>query len=184
MRRFIPLFLMALAALTFTSSASAQDSSEQARMSRELACLVGSWTGSGQVQMGGQEVPVEFEYTCRSAGGGAGVACHLEMTGMEGFTYQSDDLWGYDAGRGLVHWYTVTNAGETHDHSGRVDGRTFRATYVGRREGSPMRENVRFSFNSQNELTFSSVVFVDHQRVESFAGAVTKEARRAQADVH
>jgi hypothetical protein len=133
--------------------------------------------------MGDTEHSVQLTYTCRSAAAGSGVTCHLEMTGIPGFTYESTDLWGYDPGSGSVHWFTVSNAGETHDHRGQIDGNAFAASYVGRREGQPMRENVRFAFAGHDNISFRSVVFVARQQVESFTGTMSKErARSAQAD--
>ena len=38
------------------------------------------------------------------AAGGSGVACKLRMTGIPGLpAYELDDLYGYNAGDGLVH---------------------------------------------------------------------------------
>ncbi len=179
MRRISQCFLVLVILAAPAAAAAQEPSPEQARVLENLSCLVGTWTGEGTVQMGDTEHSVSFAYTCRAAAAGAGVTCHLEMTGIPGFTYEANDLWGYDPGTNSVHWFTVSNAGETHDHRGRIDGRSFFATYVGRREGQPMRENVRFAFTDQNSVSFSSVVYVAHTRIESFSGSMTKERPRS-----
>lgn len=159
--------------------------SAQAKVIKDLDCLVGTWSGVGQSQEGAETHTVHFEYTCKESSGGFGVSCHLTMTGIPGFTYQSDDLWGYDPGGGKVHWYTVTNAGETHDHAGVIEGNAFVAAYVGRQDGKPMRENIRMEFHGDNELSFSSVVYVAHHRTQSLTGTATRQgANDAQASGH
>ena len=177
MRRIDSLSAL-LGTLTILGSATASAQGETPQAVTDLQCLIGTWTGLGQVEMGSDTHDVRIEYTCRGAAGGAGVACHVTMTGIEGFTYEADDLWGYDPGSGRVHWFTVSNAGETHDHAGVIVNNAFAGTYVGRRENAGMRENVRFRFDRDNRLVASSVVYVAHQRVEALDVTMTREAPR------
>lgn len=86
-----------------------------------IRSLIGNWTGKGSVTSEGKTHPVTATWDCVESAGGAGVRCKFVMTGIPGFTYQFDDLWGYSAQDGLTHWYVVTNAGEVHDHRGHFD---------------------------------------------------------------
>lgn len=161
--------------------ASAQPSREQ--VLEDLSCLVGSWTGEGTVEADGETHAVRFQYTCRSASAGAAVSCRLVVTGLGDAAYESSDLWGHDPGTGAVHWFTVTNAGETHDHRGRIGRDSFVGTYVGRRDGRPMRENVRLQFHGRDRFDIRSVVFVNRERVEAVTVTASRQApRHAQTD--
>ena len=175
MNRIRNLALMTACAWLVATTAWADEPGAPPRQARELECLIGTWAGDGTVEMGGQEHAVQINYSCRRAAGGFGIACHLTMTGIPGFTYELDDLWGYDPGSGRIHWYTVTNAGETHDHQGHADRTSFRGSYVGRREGRPMRENVSFVFDGNDRFTVRSTVYVARQRVESVVATIARE---------
>ena len=69
----------------------------------------------------GKTHAVTMTYDCVESAGAAGVRCTSKILGLPGFTYAFDDLWGYSTADGLAHWYTVTNAGEVHDHRGHLD---------------------------------------------------------------
>jgi len=134
----------------------------------ELKCLVGTWTGSGKFAAGKDRAQVTAHYECRESSGGFGVACHGEITGVPGMaSYQWDDLWGFDPDSGKVHWFTVTNAGETHDHSGMPKGRKWNGVWQGSREGKPMVERVEFAFKNAKSFRASSHVEVDGKAAES-----------------
>jgi hypothetical protein len=110
--------LVALSALVAT--ASAQDA-KPAPQVEAIRSLIGNWTGKGSVTSEGKTHPVTVTYDCAESAGAAGVKCRFSMSGLPGFTYQFDDLWGYSSQDGLTHWYVVTNAGEVHDHRGHLD---------------------------------------------------------------
>ena len=63
--------------------------------------------------------------------------CSLEMTGAPGMgTYAETDLFGYEPNSDTFHWYSVTNAGETHDHVAKAgDGSKIQWVYTGSQEG-------------------------------------------------
>jgi hypothetical protein len=55
-----------------------------------------------------------------------------------------DDLWGYSEVDKLVHWYTVTNAGEVHDHRGHLDANGGLVQFDGPMEGKLFTETITF----------------------------------------
>lgn len=112
MRSFLLLAVLAAPALA--------DTKPPAQLG-EIKKLIGSWSGKGSLTSEGKTHAVTMTYSCVESSGGAGVRCTASILGIPGFTYQFDDLWGYSAKDGLVHWYTVTNAGEVHDHRGHLD---------------------------------------------------------------
>lgn len=131
---------------------------DPAQIAKDLQCLVGSWKGTGTMTMAdGKVANVQLAYDCKSAAGGSGVACHLRMTGVPGLsTYESDDLYGYNPGDGLVHWFTITNAGETHDHRGSIDGNAFNGLYEGPQDGKLFQEQVSIQFINDKKVRIRS----------------------------
>jgi hypothetical protein len=86
-----------------------------------IKSLIGKWTGNGTIQSEGKTHKVTMSWDCVAAAGGTGAKCKASIVGIPGFTYEFDDLWALSPADGLVHWYTITNAGEVHDHQGHLD---------------------------------------------------------------
>jgi hypothetical protein len=112
--------LIALTLACSSSSAVADDSAPSPSM-QAIKRNIGNWSGKGSITSDGKTHDVKMTWRCVDAAAGAGVRCHGEITGLPDFTYVLDDLWGYSQADGLVHWYTITNAGEVHDHRGHFD---------------------------------------------------------------
>jgi len=110
MRFLLPLVLL-------SSTALADDKPNPQQL--EIKKLAGKWSGAGTIFMEGKTHKVTMTWDCADAV--AGTKCNATILGIPNFTYQFDDLWGWSAADGLVHWYTVTNAGEVHDHRGHLD---------------------------------------------------------------
>lgn len=113
------VLLAALAATSFARSAAADD--KPSPQLQQLRMWIGTWSGKGTITSEGKTHQVTMVYDCTESAGAAGVKCRSKILGLPGFTYEFDDLWGYSAADSLVHWYTVTNAGEVHDHRGHLD---------------------------------------------------------------
>ena len=105
---------------------------------------------------------------CTSISGGFGVGCSTVITGIPGMErYEEKDLFGYYPGSDTYHMFSVTNAGETHDHSGKLTSDAFIGRYEGVRDGKPFVENISFKFTGDNELTVTSTVMENGQPAES-----------------
>jgi hypothetical protein len=109
--------LLALVALTSFASADDKPSPQLAEVKR----LIGKWSGKGTLFTEGKTHNITMSWDCVESSGAAGVRCKATILGIPNFTYQFDDLWGVSPQDGLVHWFTVTNAGEVHDHRGHLD---------------------------------------------------------------
>src|SRR5688572_5743865 len=108
-----------VAALTLAASQTARaEDPKPAPQLEAIRSLIGSWAGRGALTTEGKTHPITMTYDCTESAGAAGVKCRAVINGIPGFTYTFDDLWGYSAQDKLTHWYTVTNAGEVHDHRG------------------------------------------------------------------
>jgi hypothetical protein len=149
--RVLGSLLVAVTTFTTVQLARAEDAPKPAPQVEALRGLIGSWGGKGTMMSEGKTHQINMTYDCVESAGAAGVKCKAVMTGIPGFTYTFDDLWGYSAQDKLTHWYTVTNAGEVHDHRGHfdmtagllqadiaVDGKLFTETIMFKRKGKSL----------------------------------------------
>jgi hypothetical protein len=61
--------------------------------------------------------------------------------------YEETDLFGYEPNSDAYHWYSVTNAGETHDHVAKPpSGDRIDFAYTGTQEGKPFKETIALDF--------------------------------------
>lgn len=73
--------------------------------------------------------------------------------------YEGTNLFGYDPGEEMLHLFSVTSDGSTHDHKGRFDGTSTMLVYEGRtEEGQPFHESIPLSITSKNEYSITSEV--------------------------
>ena len=145
---------------------------------KDLQNLVGSWKGTGTLKMPDGQVspPVQIGIECKSTAGGMGVLCHSRFTGIPGMpgALEEDDLFGYNAGDGLVHWYAVTNAGETHDHKGGISDNAFVGIYEGPQDGQLFQEQVTLAWKSDRKITFRSASTLAGKDQGVMEGTVSK----------
>jgi len=118
--RVLGSILVAATTLTASHVARAEDPKPSPQL-EAIRSLIGSWTGKGSMTSEGKTHQLTMTYDCMESAGSAGVKCKAVMTGIPGFTYVFDDLWGYSPQDKLTHWYVITNAGEVHDHRGHFD---------------------------------------------------------------
>ncbi len=171
--------LLVVTVLCSSSLAHADGGPTPPALAKELQCLVGTWQGKGVLQMGTDKVEVSLDYTCEESALGFGVACKAVMTGIPGMPqYVLQDLWGVDPSDGTVHWFTVTNAGETHDHKGAIAGDAFRGKFVGKRDGKKFVETVSFAFANKTQFRIRSQGRVGGKSVESLDITMRKSSGR------
>lgn len=127
-----------------------------------LLQLVGNWKGSGTMTMGDQSLKVTLAISCTKTAAGWGVECHAKFGGIPGGTYEESDLFGFDAGTQMVHWYAITNGGEVHDHAGKFDdaGRVLTVEHDGTVDGKPFKEDIVLTFD-KGTISVRSEGFVD-----------------------
>lgn len=111
---------------------------------QEVRRLIGKWSGKGTLLTEGKTHPIDMSWDCVESSGAAGVRCKGQINGIPGFTYLFDDLWGYSEADKLVHWYTVTNAGEVHDHRGHLDAQGGLVQFEGTMDGKLFTEAITF----------------------------------------
>lgn len=150
--------LLALFAAVVPTVAAAELPKEVAGMD----CLVGTWKATGSVTMGKDKAKIDATWTCKRTSAKFGVACSLVLTGVPGLPkYEETDLFGYEPNSKTYHWFSVTNAGETHDHVAPfTEGNKIQFVYTGTQEGKPLKEVIDFEIPNEKTLNMRSETFV------------------------
>src|SRR5207248_372482 len=144
---------------------------------KDMDCLVGKWNATGTMKMGADSASVKLTWDCRRASGDYGVECKAQLTGVPGMAvYHETDLFGYDAGGNKYHWFSVTNAGETHDHQAAPSsGNKLEFVYNGVQEGKPFKEVIDMTFSDDSKaIQLSSETFVEGKSTSLLQARATK----------
>jgi len=170
-------FMIAMAsvlALAGVAQAEGTDPNAAAQLAG-IKRMAGDWHGKGTMKDGGKSFPIAGSMNCVETSGGAGVRCETKFTGVPGMpSYEETDLFGYDPGDGLVHWFSVTNAGETHDHKGGFSGNVLSVTHVGPQTGQLFAECITMTWKDPKTLHVEARVFVGSTRGPVFDFTVTR----------
>ena len=152
--KLIPVFALMIPAAATADSLPKQVESMQ--------CLIGTWKATGTVAMGKDTAKVTATWTCKSTSAKFGVLCTLDLAGIPGVPhYAETDLFGYEPNSNTAHWFSVTNAGETHDHVAPMpDGDSAEFVYTGTQEGKPFKEVVKLTFIDKKNITVRAETFV------------------------
>jgi hypothetical protein len=117
----------------------------------QIHCMVGEWRGTATMQMGKDKAKLQVSLSCEATSGGWGVACKSRFVGLPSGPYEETDLFGFDPHTRKYHWFSVTNAGETHDHVAAVPtGDTLKWVYRGKLDGKAFTETIDFKFNKDS----------------------------------
>jgi hypothetical protein len=113
-----------------------------------LSGMVGTWKGAGSITMGKEVAKIDATWSCKRTSAQFGVLCTFHVTGIPGVpVYEETDLFGYDPNANTYHWYSVTNAGETHDHVAPApSGSAFQFVYTSTQDGQPFKEVIDLDF--------------------------------------
>lgn len=164
---------LALALVPF--AATPAHAADPAQVTKELQRLVGSWKGTGTLTMrDGKVLPAQVTYDCKSGSGGAAVRCQLAGTVAGLPPIASEDLFGFNADDGLVHWFTVTNMGETHDHKGGFENGTFTGLYEGPQAGQLFQEQISIQLVNDKKVRVRSASKLGDKSLESLDVTFTK----------
>ena len=118
MIRFSAYKLAAFGALAFTSVPVLGADPPPPPEVQQLFVFAGAWRGKLELVQPGQPAQtLDFQFDCKAVEAAWAVTCSAVEKGADGTTTEADVL-GYDPNAKLVHFFTVDNAGETHDHKG------------------------------------------------------------------
>ena len=129
----------------------------------DMDCIVGSWKGGGSVLSGHDQAKVGATWDCKRVSAKFGVLCTFHVTGIPGVqSYDETDLMGYEPNTQTYHWYSVTNASETHDHVAQpASGNTLEFVFNGTQDGKPLKEVIALTFaDDKKSLSGRAETFV------------------------
>jgi hypothetical protein len=147
----------------------------------EMECLVGNWKMTGTFAVGADKAKIDATWSCKRTSSQYGVLCNLRITGIPGVpVYTETDLFGYEPNTNTYHWFSVTSAGETHDHVAKVpDGNKVQFVFTGTQEGKPLREVIDLEFGKDKKsLQLKGETFVDGRSVSVIEGRGRKAGAR------
>jgi hypothetical protein len=150
-----------IAALSLTPAVATADALP--KPIQDMECLVGVWKASGTFTMGKDTFKVAATWDCKRTSAKHGVLCNLKLTGVPGLpVYSETDLFGYEPNSNTYHWFSVTNAGETHDHVAPMTaGNAIQFVYTGTQEGKPFKEQIDMVFAKDSKsFTLRAETFV------------------------
>jgi hypothetical protein len=119
----------------------------------DMECLVGNWKGGGSLAMGQTSSKLQATWTCKRTSAQFGLLCSFHVTGVPGVAaYEETDLFGFEPNTNAYHWYSVTNAGETHDHVGQVpNSNTLQFVFTGTQDGKALKEVIDLAFEKNEK---------------------------------
>lgn len=129
----------------------------------DMECLVGAWKGNGTLTQGNEKAKLDATWSCKRTSAKFGVLCTLRVTGIPGVpSYEETDLMGYEPNTNSYHWYSVTNAGETHDHVAQPNGGdSLQFVFNGTQDNKPFKEVILLAFaKGNNSVSGRSETFV------------------------
>lgn len=154
---------------------------EPPKVSEQIKRLItlgtGEWVGKATLTTGDQTLNFQLTMSNKAISGGWGLLSmvHGIIPGMG--SYNETDMFGYDAGRDLLHLFSVTSFGETHDHSGRwVNDKRMEFRYEGVVDGAPIIEEIVAEFTTPRELSISSAVSIGGKPASLFKVELKKKS--------
>ena len=165
-------FLSVLAA----HAAHAEDASGPSPDVKKLVRLAGNWRGTGSFTSEGKKTPFTWQMNCSLVAQGFGVQCRFGARGIPIIPrYDGSSIVGWDKETQTVHWYWVTNAGETHDHHGRwTDANSLDLPVEMKEGGKSVRETFTVNLVGAREMRWSSAYFIEGQQAMLFEASGRK----------
>jgi hypothetical protein len=183
MRTPIVAFIFLLLALS-TPALAADDKKADAppppppESKKTVDAFLGKWALDGSLTPNGAKEPFKLKGTmeCKKAAGGLAVNCTMTAKAPAPIgTMELAALFGYDASRKEVHMFSMTSAGEVHDHKGTwKDDKTLDLGTLNYTEGGkPATETLVFTWADPKTLTFKSVT--TGEQASTFDGAAKRK---------
>jgi hypothetical protein len=147
---------------------SAQDKPMPPEQMQKLKSILGSFEGTATLVEGASTKTGKVRHTNTAISDGWGFLMD-EIVDMEGGNaYKSHNIVGYDAGGGEMHVYSVTNAGETHDHRGKwTSPNAVSVQYKGKWEGKSYVEDAVFTLDGPDTYRLTWSALQDGKKIAS-----------------
>jgi hypothetical protein len=143
---------------------------------KKLYIFEGNWQGQGTMTEAGQppkNITVSHKTAIMPCKWGMLIDERMTLPGMT--PYIASDMMGYDAGGDMVHLYTVSNYGDTHDHKGKwVDDKHLMLEYDGLYDGKPFVERLTITVLDSQSYSFTDSITVGGQLFQTGRASMKK----------
>jgi hypothetical protein len=172
------LFLSTAVAGPYDKSSSPAQAAQAAMPAQEIVKFMsytGTFDGDATVTMNGKSTPFKLRHVNTQVAQGFGLQCNESADIPEMGHYEASNIFGFETGKNLLHLYTVSNMGDTHDHWGKwSDDKTWDVTYEGLQNGKKLVEKIHCVFDTPTSYHFTSETTVGGQFFSKFAATMTK----------
>jgi hypothetical protein len=149
----------------FIQSGHAQEKHSPPSEISKLGSILGSFEGEATVTEGGKTMKGKVRHSNLQIADGWGFLMDEVISMEDGSAYKSHNIIGYDAGGGKVHVYSVTNAGESHDHIGSwTNPKTISVQYDGKWEGKAYIEKAALAIDGPDSYTLTWTATLDGKK--------------------
>jgi len=148
---------------------------------QRLLTLAGTFDGDASLTMDGKTTRFRLHHENREVSAGFGLSAHetAELPGLG--HYEAENLFGYDAGRGQIHLFSVTNDPNTHDHKGTwTSSNTLQLRYEGLLDGRKYVEVIPMTVVGPDEYRFKSIATLDGKPYQTLTADMKRTAMSAR----
>jgi len=149
-----------------------------------LKSLPGMWNGSITGTMDGKKVKGTVRHLYRSCSNGWGMEMNENMNLDSMPQYSCINLFGFNAGDKKLHVYSVSNFGDTHDHSGTWSSdKSLSLEYISVVNGKPFKEKLDITFDTDSTYHFTVKATEDGKETLNVSASMTKAPTPKRLDM-
>jgi len=177
--RFVPCAVWL--ALLLPAAGRAQEAPKPPAEIQRITALAGNFDGEASYTAGGKTMRFTLHHVNRVIAGGFGLAVHEQADSPEMGHYEAENLFGWDAGKKMLHLFSVTTDPNTHDHAGSWKDATHATLrYEGMKDGKKLVEVIPMEVVSANEYRFRSTLTVAGGSPEVFEATMKRVDKVSQ----
>jgi len=137
--------------------------------------FIGSWKSMGSITLEGNTSPLEYSFEFERIIDGSGLKMY-EQGFLPGFgDFKGFNVIGFDPEEGQVHWFTVSNMGDAHEHTGKwLNPKSLHLEYQSLRQLKNYTESIDFEFIKDDEFKARFLITLGSEQVEKLAGVFKK----------
>jgi len=138
--------------------------------------LLGKWKAELFMTMNEKEYLIKDNCEFTQIADGQGIYMSETMMMDNGTEYKIESIIGFDAATETLHWYTVTNMGDTQDNIVNwIDNDTFTITFCGMKNNKPYEEYIECKFIRDGYCDIKQTVKVNKEIVSEIYGAFIRQ---------
>ncbi len=134
---------------------------------QNLMQFMGRWQAEAVLVIEGKIYKVNYNIAGRTIASGMGLLIDESFTDTALGSMKGTSLVGLNPNDSKIHWYSVDNMGNTHDHSGTwKTPENLVLEFIEMQGGKKYVEKIDFTFKSRNELLFTLLATLDGKEVK------------------